>query len=195
MKKLSIIILFLTINLFFSQNIKIKEAEFAGTIVFAKTPTEPLELENIRSAFKAKKNALAFVTGNLAGRSGTKLLVNGKNSTVRIETRSEMYFIYTAEDNFSNPKDVILLFKFDNTLDDNRVTTLVDTVGVLAGDQKSYDNFIQFEAKKYGRTSYLIKVNSLPPGEYGFTLGKLSSVDKNGTAPILHMFTVVAKAN
>lgn len=195
MYKFILLFTLLSFNIFFSQNIKIKEADFAGTIVFAKTSTEPIELENIRSAFKAKKNALAFVTGNLAGRSGTKLLVNGKTSQVRIETRTEMFFIYTAEDNFSNPKDVILLFKFDNTIDDNRVTTLVDTVGVLAGDQKSYDNFIQFEAKKYGRTSYLIKVNSLPPGEYGFTLGKLSSVDKNGTAPILHMFTVVPKAN
>lgn len=178
-----------------TNNITIPEADFSGTIVFVKVENQSIQLENTRSAFKQKQNALHFFTGGLAGRSGLKLLANGKTSPVRIEIKPKMYFLYTSDENFSNPNDVIVLLKFDNTTDGNRVSTLVDMVGVVAGDKKSYENFISFQAVKYKSKSYLITVDAIEPGEYGFVLGKVSSVNKNGTAPIIHMFTAVPKTN
>ena len=162
-----------------TQNIKTTEPEFSGTIVFADTTSSGKNLETATMTVKTKGNASLYITG--IGKATSFGVVKGKTSTCILAAQPALYFVYRAESNSINPKDVIQLVRFTPSKDGNRVMPIVS-----ASTFSSTSNevaYLDFSAKKYGKSSYLVSVADLAPGEYGFSL------DKERTYTV-HLFTV-----
>ena len=175
------------------ETLDVPESEFTETVFFVSTKNEPVKLEYNRASFKAKKNALSVFSGGKLGRSGTKLMVAGPSSTIHLEESDKMRFIYTAPDNSSNPDSKIVLYKFDLTPDQNRVTTVSENVGALAGDKSAFQNIVKYDVRKYKQTSYLLTIDKMEAGEYGFILdlNKGFGTKNSNEAPIVYMFSVI----
>jgi len=162
------------------QKITIPEPEFSGTIVFVKdSATAGMPLETTKIVLKTKASASVYITG--IGKAKTKASVKGTTSTAMVDKDSTIYFIYKAADNTINPADVIQLIRF-TVKGGNRETDLA-SAGTFTGSSSGDIGFVQFTAKKYKTSSYLIAVTDLAPGEYGFSLGKEESTT-------VHMFTL-----
>lgn len=162
-----------------TQNLKTAEPEFSGTIVFADTTGSGKNLETATMTVKTKGNASLYITG--IGKATSFGIVKGKTSTCVLAAQPVLYFVYRAESNSINPKDVIQLVRFSPSKDGNRVMPIVSasTFSSTSNEVVSLD----FVAKKYGQSSYLVSVTDLAPGEYGFSLGKESTYT-------VHLFTV-----
>jgi hypothetical protein len=76
---------------------------------------------------------------------------------------------------------VIQLVRFTISKDGNRVMPIVSATTFSSTSNEVI--YLAFAAKKYGRSSYLVTVTDLAPGEYGFSLGKESTYT-------VHLFTV-----
>ncbi len=161
------------------QNPKTAEPEFSGTIVFADSTGSGKSLETATMAIKTKGNASLYITG--IGKATSYGLVKGKTSTCMIAAQPRLDFVYRAESNSVNPKDVIQLVRFTASKDGNRVMPIVSATNFSSNSNEVV--YLDFTAKKYGKSSYLISVADLPPGEYGFSLGKESTYT-------VHLFTV-----
>ena len=164
----------------YSQNVNIVEPEFSGSIVNVNGNTgSGVPLETTKLALKTKASASVYITG--IGKATTRASVKGKTSNVKVKKDNSMQFIYRASDNTVNPIDVIQLIRF-TTKGENRETVLA-TAGTFTGSSSGDIGYVQFAAKKYKTSSYLITVINLSAGEYGFSLGK----DESST---IHMFSV-----
>jgi hypothetical protein len=181
MRKYLLLILFLTAAILAkSQDVKINEPEFTGTIVYVNDNVgNGMDLETTNTSVKSKATASVYLIG--VGKFKTKLSVRGKTSTVRIKQSNVLQFVYRATENTVNPKDVIQLIPF-KTKGKHRVSE-VGFVGTFSGTTSGDIKLIEFTGKKYQTSSYLITVTNLSKGEYGFSLGK----EPTST---IHMFTV-----
>lgn len=163
-----------------SQTVKITEPEFSGTIVYVNDNAgDGLPLETNKIVLKTKAGASVYITG--IGKATTKASVKGKTSMVKIKRDSLVRFVYRAADNTVNPIDVIQLIKF--TVKGNNREAELASSGTFTGSSSGDIGFVQFTAKKYKTSSYLITVSNPVAGEYGFSLGKEESTT-------IHMFTV-----
>lgn len=162
-----------------TQNLKTTEPEFSGTIVFADTTSSGKNLETATMAVKTKGNASLYITG--IGKATSFGVVKGKSSACVLQAQPTLHFVYRAESNSINPKDVIQLVRFTHSKDGNRVMPIVSATTFSSTSNEVV--YLDFVAKKYGKSSYLVSVTDLPPGEYGFSLGKESTYT-------VHMFTV-----
>lgn len=162
-----------------AQKPRTAEPEFSGTIVFADSTNSGKNLETSIMAIKTKGNASLYITG--IGKATSFGVVKGKTSACILAHQPDLHFIYRAESNSINPKDVIQLVRFTQSKDCNRVMPIASaTTFSASGNEVVY---LDFAAKKHGKSSYLISVTDLPPGEYGFSLGKESTYT-------VHMFSV-----
>lgn len=162
-----------------AQNTRTAEPEFSGTIVFADSTLSGKSLETATMAIKTKGNASLYITG--IGKATSFGVVKGKTSTCVLTARPTLHFIYKAESNSINPKDVIQLVRFTPSKDGNRVMPIVSATNFSSSANEVV--YLDFAAKKHGQSSYIVAVTDLPPGEYGFSLGKESTYT-------VHLFTV-----
>lgn len=171
-----------TLSTFFgySQNIKLPEPEFSGTIVYVNNNSgSGLPLETSKLILKTKASASVYITG--IGKATTKAIVKGNTSPVKINRDSVLRFIYRAIDNTVNPVDIIQLIRFKIKGGDRE--TELASVGTFTGSSSGDIGFVQFTAKKYRTSSYLVTISNLAAGEYGFSLGKEETTT-------IHMFSV-----
>jgi hypothetical protein len=164
----------------YGQEIKISEPEFSGNAVYVDKATGTgMPLETMTSSQKTKAKASVYLVG--VGKVHTDLSIKGTTSTVRINQKERIQFIYRGEDNSTNPKECIQIIKF-KIKGNNRVAELA-SLGTFSGMSSGDMGFVEFSATKYGSSSYLITIVNLAPGEYGFSFGKASS-------KLVHLFTV-----
>jgi hypothetical protein len=169
----------------FTKNVKIPEPEFSGTIVYVNSNTgNGIPLETGKLFFKAKAIAspmpvIVYIMG--IGKATTKATVKGNTSSVKVKKNSIIQFIYKSNENTVNPVDIMQLIRFEEK-GSNRETELA-SAGKFTGTSSGDSGFVQFTAKKYRASSYLITISNLGAGEYGFSL------DKEETTTI-HMFSV-----
>ncbi|MGE9313025.1 hypothetical protein ACLOAU_15360 [Niabella sp. CJ426] len=162
-----------------TQNPKTAEPEFSGTIIFADTTSSGKNLETATMTVKTKGNASLYITG--IGKATSFGIVKGKTSTCILSAQPTLSFVYRAKSNSVNPKDVIQLARFTISKDGNRVMPIVSATTFSSTSNEVI--YLDFAAKKYGRSSYIVTVTDLAPGEYGFSLGKESTYT-------VHLFTV-----
>lgn len=183
MKTISIIItILLTANYTFSQNIKILEPEWEGNAVYVNDSVgSGLELEKQKAYSKANANASLIVTG--VGKVKAKSCVNGGSSNVIINSNKNIQFIVKHSSNKVDPRMIINLFKLES--DSKKRCAEVASLGSFSGSKTRNIDYVQFTAKKYGETSYLITIESIEDGEYALTLESsrdvfnLFSIQKN----------------
>ncbi|MFA6924780.1 MAG: hypothetical protein WC223_11075 [Bacteroidales bacterium] len=151
-----------------AQKVKISEPEWDGDIVYVNDSVgKGLSLERQQASVKGKANASMYVMG--MGKVTATYNLKGSSSPVRIRKKSTLQFIYKSSSNEVNPKSVIQVFKLQQAKNQRKLE--IGSVETFKGSSAGDISFIEFKAEKYGKSSYLITLTNLQPGEYAFSLG------------------------
>lgn len=156
------------------------EPEFVNTVTFVNGKS-PVQLEKQRVTMKTVRNASAVVVG--IGKVKMIGTVKGEKSAVRVEASDTLHFLVRVSDNSKDPATVVNFARFQiNVAKKNRFIEVESVKSFQADTDRDNVDFIQFTAKKYGTSSYLLAVVGLTPGEYTITL--------DGSRDLCQMFGV-----
>ncbi|MBS1934392.1 MAG: hypothetical protein JST96_10370 [Bacteroidetes bacterium] len=156
-------------NFLFSQNLKVKEPEFSGQIIYVNDSVGDGQLlEQQKASASTKMSGAAFIPIAGAFSKGKGLnVVKGLTSPIKIHKQNSLIFIVSVSDNKIDPVSVINIFPLKQGKD----TRYLEVASASITGAKVADlNFLSFRAKKYGDHSYLITLENVSPGEYAMTL-------------------------
>jgi hypothetical protein len=155
-----------------AQTVTVEEPEFINTSVFVKNNTS-IKLEKAIPHEYSRPTAGSILVGGY-GRVRFNQ-VKGSASSVKIQNDEKLTFIVRAYTNEIDPVDAIAIIKLEVTGSNRKYRVMQDD---LFGQSKSADiQYISYEAKKYGKSSYMIVLNQKPePGEYAICFRHASDV-------------------
>lgn len=184
MKKITILtVIIISISSLFAQEIKINEPEFTGTIIYVNdTVGDGMKLEKQTTSTSTKANAAAYVplVGLAAGKAKSKNVVNGSTSPVKINKKENVKFIIKVASNSADPSTILNVFRL--TPEKDKRTLEVASARTIGGSKSGNIEFLPFNGKKYGVSSYLIEFDKMEPGEYAMTLAE--------NRMLFHMFCI-----
>lgn len=158
----------------------IPEPDFIGSALFVNPDSSTVvlnkEFGELRSGTSWKYNSW----------NALSLYVEGATSKLNISAGENTFLIKVADNNV-DPSYTITLLRFDKKSSSRRAVLSLDNTGTIMASKTISDYKVMFDARKYGKSSYLISVN-LSEGEYGLVLSKPDgTIDEH---PIVHCFTV-----
>ena len=163
MKK-TILLLVTTFTMYLNvsaQEVTVEEPEFAEEtlLLLSDTQGETLAREDGFFQFSrgwSKVKTMLVLSG-----------IRSKSYTAKGKTTTRL--VIKAKDNLTDPHSFINIFKFEVKNDERRYQ--LSEAG-LGGKYKTNNlSSINYSAKRYGESSYLITLNGLTPGEYGIVIG------------------------
>lgn len=150
-----------------AQQVSVEEPEFAEQTLILISDSVGKMLPRENAALKTKASASLYLTG--IGKVKSRITLTGEHSSIVVKQEPVIRLVVKATDNKTDPKSFISLFKFEEKV--NKRQALVAEAGTFTGaSEKSLSN-IDYNANKYGESSYLIFLENLEPGEYGLLLG------------------------
>ena len=177
-KKMMALILSLCTTMFAMAQVTAPEPEFSEETLLLTSDSEGVILKRENGYVKTKAGASLYLTG--IGKVKSRLTINGAKSTNAITAQRTTRLILKAKDNTTDPNSFINIFKFDIYKNKERRYQLAE-VGTLSASKTNNLASIEFKAKKYGESSYLIQLEDLEPGEYGIIIGDPNNQNtKNG---------------
>jgi len=179
MKKAVLVFLMFTSLTINAQEITVAEPEFAEETLMLVSNTQGELLKRESGTIKTKAGASLYLTG--IGKVKSRLTLAGpRSANVGITGHSTTQLIIKAKDNATDPNSFINIFKFEVYKQKERRYQLAEA-GTLSKTETNNLSSVDYKAKKYGESSYLIKMENLTPGEYGIVLGDPNSQNtKNG---------------
>ena len=165
--------------------VTVAEPEFAEETMLLTSDSEGVLLKRENGSIKAKAGASLYLTG--IGKIKSRLTLPGVKSINTVTVPTNARLILKGRDNATDPNSFISIFKFDVTKKERRFQ-LAET-GTFTGSEESNTASVDFKAKKYGESSYLIQLEDLEPGEYGILIGDPNSDSKKNSLKIT-TFTV-----
>lgn len=160
-----------------AQGISVQEPEFAEETLLLTSDSEGVKLSRESATIKTKAGASLYLTG--IGKVKSRLTLKGRESASKVKGASTTRLIIKAEDNKTDPNSFINIFKFEIKKNERRY--LLAEVGTLSKAESNNLASVEYKAKKYGESSYLIILEDLTPGEYGIILGDPNNTNtKNG---------------
>lgn len=132
----------------------------------AEVPTGAL-LDRENGTIKTKAGASLYLTG--IGKVKSRLTLKGVASSSTAKGDKATRLIVKAKDNTTDPNSFINIFKFEIKGKERRYQ-LAET-GTLSKTETNNLSSVEYNAKIYGKNSYLIIMNNLTPGEYGIVFG------------------------
>lgn len=165
-----------------------KEPDFIGEVVLIKNGVDEGLLEKSPVQVKSSSGAAMYITG--IGSVKTRMIVKGCCANIRITTADEVQFIVKAVDNQTDPISIIRVIEFDKKKKERRAE--LASVHSFAGTSSNNMKLVTFSAKKFGESSYIIKVSGLQPGEYGIYATNPNALDEKMT--VVSCFGVDAAA-
>ena len=148
--------------------VRVSEPEFAEQIALLTSDTTSVILERENGYLKTKAGASLYLVG--IGKIKSRITIDGAKSISKVLGLKNTRLIIKAEDNKTDPKSFIDIFKFDVYKNKERRYQIAEA-GTLSAAKSNNLSSIDYVAKKYGETSYLILLADLTPGEYGIILG------------------------
>lgn len=123
-----------------------------------------------------KERGILRVAAYLGSKTKRIVMQNDKSPMELADTIS-CALIVRAENNQYDPISVVQVFKFERNVDGHRVTELGRSSSSDFYSQGESNNkiYIEFEAEKYGESSYLLKF-PVTAGQYGVITG---NIDEN----------------
>lgn len=158
-----------------AQEVTVAEPEFADETLLLVSSTEGILLKRENGTIKTKAGASLYLTG--IGKIKSRLTLAGVQSVNTAKGASRTRLIIKAKDNETDPNSFINIFKFEIYNKKERRYQLSE-IGTLSKAETSNLSSIEFKAKKYGESSYLIQMDDLTPGEYGIVLGDPNNDNK-----------------
>lgn len=170
-----------------AQQITVAEPEFAEETVMLMSDSEGKLLKRENGNIQTKAGASLYLTG--IGKVKSRLTLEGPTS-VNTDSKggATTRLIIKAIDNKTDPNSFINIFKFEINNNKERRYQLAE-VGTLSKAERNNLSSIDYKAKKYGESSYLIIMEDLTPGEYGIVLGDPNNQNTKNTMKVT-TFTV-----
>ena len=157
--------------------VTVSEPDFSEETLLLTSDSEGVLLKRENGFVKTKAGASLYLTG--IGKVKSRLTLDGTKSTSPVKGGNITRLIIKAKDNNTDPNSFINIFKFEIYKKERRYQ--LSEVGTLSASKTSNLASVEFKAKKYGESSYLIQLEGLTPGEYGIILGDPNSENtKNG---------------
>jgi len=156
----------------FSQDITTPEPEFINSAVYVED-NQPQRLEKAIPFEVSRRTVASYATGYYADEQLKQ--VKGTASNVRLPLKDRYTFIIRVSSNMFDPYEEIAIVKLEPT----RKNRKYKAGGMdMLGQQKTGDfDYISFQGKKYGESSYLIVVDQqMDMGEYAIMLRRASDV-------------------
>lgn len=167
MKKTLLFVMLVMAFICVKAQVSVTEPEFAEQVLVLKSDSEGILLPRESGSIKAKAAASLYLTG--IGKVKSRITLSGNASDVKIAKSSITRFIVKGADNKTDPKSFVSFFKFE--VKKNKRQAQIAEVGTFSGSSVNSLSNIDFQAKKYGESSYLIVIDNLESGEYGIVLG------------------------
>lgn len=166
MKKILLMLTLLYPNYMLAQ-----EPEFIGEVnIMYNDSIKLLDKEYMAISSKADASLVLFGIGSI----NTEIVVPRKSAKTRVPENTELHIIAKASDNLSDPMSVIRVFQFEAYHSSRKA--LIATADVFGSSNNKF-NSLTFHASKYGKSSYDIKISSLPVGEYGVIVSNPNNRD------------------
>ena len=149
------------------------EPDFEGEVVgvYPDGTTKRLEKQNTR----LKTGGSVYVAGFAVNKTKTKVLIEGGAAGVRFRSDEPLQLIARAKDNNSDPMSIVRVFRMkSNKKQRSAVIAAAGTFNTTSNDME----YLPFEAKKYGESSYLLTFEQRPAGEYGVIISNPNNVDE-----------------
>ncbi|WP_300867770.1 hypothetical protein [uncultured Alistipes sp.] len=149
------------------------EPDFEGEVVgvYPDGTTKRLEKQNTR----IKTGGSVYVAGFAVNKTKTKVLIEGGAASVRFRSDEPLQLIARAKDNNSDPMSIVRVFRMkSNKKQRSAVIAAAGTFNTTSNDME----YLPFEAKKYGESSYLLTFEQRPAGEYGVIISNPNNVDE-----------------
>jgi len=151
----------------------VQEPQFIGDVQVLTSDSTVLNLEKKTGAYKSKAGISMKLTG--FGSVKTRLHVEGDKATTRITLKDhKVILLVRAANNNSDPSDFISVFKFEQKKKERRAE--MASVNTFGGSSTNNFNYIPYNAKKFGESSYLLYLDITEPCEMGVMV---SNPDEN----------------
>ena len=171
-KILTLALAILSISFAFAQKVTVPEPEFSDQTYLLTSNTEYVKLPRETGVVKTKAGASVYLTG----------IGKVKTSSVAAKQGGDVRLIIKAANNATDPNSFISIFKFEVKGKERRAQ-LAES-GTFSGSKSNSLGQIEFQAKKYGTSSYLIVIENLEPGEYGISLGDPDKLNEKNSMKI-----------
>lgn len=160
-----------------AQKVTVPEPEYKGQVAVINADSTTTLLQKETGEHKAKSSAFALVPipgASLLDRTKAYLTVKGAESPNKISSK-KFSLIIRVKDNSEEPKNAFGIFKFETKKKKERRFKMAD---IGFGSASATTNFttVDYEAKKYGSSSYLVTLHDLPAGEYGVVANGFDSI-------------------
>lgn len=151
------------------------EPEYNGQVAIVNADSTTTLLATEESEIKAKSNHLGYVpvAGMFLGKGLSYVVVKGKEASTKVASK-DVTLIVRVKNHDDNPVSTVGVVKYESKKKERR--WLMSESGLLSGTSvKTIVGNVKFEAKKYGKSSYLITVKGLEAGEYGVYVSAVES--------------------
>lgn len=187
MKRMMIAIaLSLCSTMYVKAQVTAAEPEFSEETLLLTSDSEGVILKRENGYVKAKAGASLYLTG--IGKIKSRLTIDGVKSINTTKAQKTTRLILKAKDNDTDPNSFINIFKFQIYNNKERRYQLSE-VGTLSAAKTTNLASVEFKAKKYGESSYLIQLEDLTPGVYGIVIGDPNNVNTKNALKVT-TFTV-----
>lgn len=165
-------------TVFINAQVTVSEPEFSEETLLLTSDSTGITLKRENGYVKAKAQASLYLTG--IGKIKSRLTIDGVKSINATKAQKTTRLIMRAKDNDTDPNSFINIFKFQIYNNKERRYQLSE-VGTLSPAKTSNIASVEYKAKRYGESSYLIQIEDLEPGEYGIIIGDPNNSNtKNG---------------
>lgn len=155
----------------------IEEPEFVGESIIVKSDNTVIPLEKQLSTGRTVASTGLILTG--IGKVRQQIQINGCCSNVVISKNDDVSVIVRNIDNNSDPLSIIKVFKFEKKSKYRRAE--IASISSLGSAKTNNLNYVSFTGKKFGTSSYMLKLSNLTPGEYGITVSNPNALDEKQT--------------
>lgn len=177
MKRIVLLLFGVFVGMYANAQVTATEPEFSEETLLLTSDSEGVILKRENGYVKTKAGASLYLTG--IGKVKSRLTLDGVKSINTVTASRTTRLILKAKDNTTDPNSFINIFKFEIFKKERRFQ-LAD-VGTLSAAKTNNIASVEFKAKKYGESSYLIQLEDLEPGEYGIIIGDPNNQNtKNG---------------
>ena len=164
---ISLIVALTSVTGLMAQSIKVPEPEFAEETLLLTSDSKGVKLSRENGTIKTKAGASLYLTG--IGKVKSRLTLKGIKSTSKAVGGSTTRLIIKAADNKTDPNSFISVFKFEVKGKERRYQ--LAEAGTLSKTESNNLSSVEYNAKKYGESSYYIVLENLTAGEYGIVIG------------------------
>lgn len=154
---------------------QVNEPEFIGEAFLLNNDSSTLLLD------KEIAQYTAGVSWSANSWNALSIEIPGGRANSRLLSNTKVKIVVRAMDNNSDPLTIISIYRFKARPNKRTVVVSEDNSGTLMKSRTNTEDLVRFNGKKFGKTSYIIEISNLYPGEYGIIVANPNNVDEKRT--------------